>query len=193
MPAGARQMASQTAAGGNGPLLAQLVPGLRQKLRGMAQPREVPADQLRENLFRAIFEFLTGCQGAKPLLIVLDDLQWADDETVLLLRDLAERLGGSRVVILGTYWESDLDSTRPFTTAASRLLRRRRAQRIVLGRLSDRDVEKMVAGMGDTPLTPVQVLGIQAATEGNPLFVEHSYLYIAQAETMLGRRGRGPA
>ncbi len=129
--------------------------------------------------------------GNGPLLAQLvDDLQWADDETVLLLRDLAERLGGSRVVILGTYWESDLDSTRPFTTAASRLLRRRRAQRIVLGRLSDRDVEKMVAAMGDTPLTPVQVLGIQAATEGNPLFVEHSYLYMAESETMLGGGGR---
>ena len=180
----------QDAVGGNGPLLAQLVPGLRQKLRGLASPREVPADQLREHLFRAIYEFLTGCQGARPLLILLDDLQWADDETVLLLRDLAERLGGSRVVILGTYWESDLDSTRPFTTAASRLLRRRRAQRIVLGRLSDRDVEKMVAAMGDSPLTPVQVIGIQAATEGNPLFIEHSYLYMAESETMLGGGGR---
>ncbi len=180
----------QDAASGNGPLLAQLVPALRQKLRGMAQPPQVPADQLREHLFRAIFEFLTACQGAKPLLIVLDDLQWADDETVLLLRDLAERLGGSRMVILGTYWESDLDSARPFTTAASRLLRRRRAQRIALGRLSDRDVEKMVAAMGETPMTPVQVMGIQAATEGNPLFIEHSYLYIAESETMLGGGGR---
>jgi pilus assembly protein CpaF len=180
----------QDAAAGNGPLLSQLVPGLRQKLRGMAQPPEVPADQLREHLFRAIFEFLSACQGAKPLLIVLDDLQWADDETVLLLRDLAERLGGSRMVVLGTYWESDLDSTRPFTTAASRLLRRRRAQRIALGKLSDRDVEKMVAAMGETPLTPVQIMGIQAATDGNPLFIEHSYLYIAESETMLGGGGR---
>ncbi len=180
----------QDAASGNGPLLAQLVPGLRQKLRGMAQPPQVPADQLREHLFRATYEFLTACQGARPLLIVLDDLQWADDETVLLLRDLAERLGGNRMVILGTYWESDLDSARPFTTAASRLLRRRRAQRITLGRLSDRDVEKMVAAMGEAPLTPVQVTGIQAATEGNPLFIEHSYLYIAESETMLGGGGR---
>jgi pilus assembly protein CpaF len=188
--AGAAAKPLQDAVGGNGPVLAQLVPGLRQKLRGMAQGREVPADQLREHLFRAIFEFLTGCQGAKPLLIVLDDLQWADDETVLLLRDLAERLGGSRIVILGTYWESDLDSTRPFATAASRLLRRRRAQRMALGRLSDRDVEKMVAAMGETPLTPVQIMGIQAATEGNPLFIEHSYLYIAESESMLGGGGR---
>jgi predicted ATPase len=39
-------------------------------------------------------------------------------------------------------------------------------------------------------LTPVQLIGIQAATEGNPLFVEHSYLYIADSETMLGGHGR---
>src|ERR1700687_3265495 len=186
--AGARPL--QDAVGANGPMLAQLVPGLRQKLRGMAPPPEVPADQLREHLSRALFESLTACQGPKPLLIVLDDLQWADDEAVFLLRDLAERLGGSRMVILGTYWESDLDSARPFTTAASRLLRRRRAQRIALGRLSDREVEKMVAAMGDTPLAPVQIMGIQAATEGNPLFVEHSYLYMAESETMLGGGAR---
>src|SRR5260370_27864550 len=61
---------------------------------------------------------------------------------------------------------------------------------MVLGGLSDRGVEKMVAAMGDTPLTPVQVIGIQAATEGNPLFVEHSYLYMAESETMLGGGGR---
>jgi pilus assembly protein CpaF len=182
--------ALQDAVGESGPLLAQLVPGLRQKVRGMGQPVEVPADKLRERLFKAVFEFLTGCQGAKPLLIVLDDLQWADEETVLLLRDIAERLSGSRVVVLGTYWESELDSARPFTLAASRLLRRRRAQRISLGRMSDREVEKMVHVLGEAPLTPVQLIGIQAATEGNPLFVEHSYLYIADSETMLGGHGR---
>jgi pilus assembly protein CpaF len=180
----------QEAVGTNGPLLAQLAPGLRQKVRGMGPQTEVPDNQLREQLFRAVFEFLTECQGSKPLMIVLDDLQWADDETVLLLRDIAERLGGSRVVVIGTYWESELDSARPFTTAASRLLRRRRAQRVALGRLSDREVEKMIAGLGDTPLTPVQIIGIQAATEGNPLFIEHSYLYMAESETMLAGRGR---
>src|SRR5713226_7260174 len=182
--------ALQDSVGESGPLLAQLVPGLRQKVRGMGQPVEVPADELRERLFKAVFEFLTGCQGGKPLLVVLDDLQWADEETVLLLRDVAERLSGSRVVVLGTYWESDLDSARPFTLAASRLLRRRRAQRIPLGRLSDREVEKMLHVLGETALTPVQLIGIQAATEGNPLFVEHSYLYIADSETMLGGHGR---
>ncbi len=186
--AGAKSL--QEAVGDSGPLLAQLVPGLRQKVRGIGQPVEVPADQLREQLFRAVFEFLTGCQGGKPLLIVLDDLQWADEETVLLLRDIAERLSGSRVVVLGTYWESELDSARPFTIAASRLLRRRRAQRISLGRLSDREVEKMVHVLGETTVTPVQLIGIQAATEGNPLFVEHSYLYIADSETMLGGHRR---
>ncbi len=179
----------QDAAGINGPLLSQLVPALRQKVRGMAAEADVPADKLREQLFHAVFEFLAGTQGTRPLLIVLDDLQWADDATVLLLRDLAERVGGSHMVVLGTYWATDLES-RPFSSVLSRLLRRRRAQRFVLGPLSERDVEKIVGGMSETPLTPVQLMGIQAATEGNPLFVEHSYLYMAESETMLGGSGR---
>jgi pilus assembly protein CpaF len=186
--AGAKTL--QDAVGTSGPLLANLVPALRQKVRGMAPPSELGADQLREQLFHSVFDFLVGCQGAKPLLILLDDLQWADEATVLLLRDLAERLGGSRIVIAATYWESELDSGRPFTTVVSRLLRRRRAQRIGLSRLSDREVEKMVAVMAETPLTPVQLIGIQAATEGNALFVEQSFLYMSASESMLGGNSR---
>ncbi len=182
--------ALQEAAGKHGPLLSHLAPALRQKVRGMPADAGIGADKLREQLFHAIFEFLAGVQGSRPLLIVLDDLQWADDATVLLLRDLAERVGGSHMVVLGTYWETDLDSSRPFGSVLSRLLRRRRAQRFVLGPLSERDVEKIVAGMSEAPLTPVQLIGIQAATEGNPLFVEQSYLYMAESETILGGSGR---
>src|SRR6185369_9155274 len=179
------------AVGANGALLARLVPALRQKARGMSAAADLAPEKVREQLFPAVFDFLTSCQGAKPLLIVLDDLQWADEATVLLLRDMAERIGGSKVVILGTFWESELDAARPFSTAVSRLLRRRRAQRVAMSRLTDREVEKMLAGLAaDAPLTPVQVIGIQAATEGNPLFVEQSYLYMAESETMLGGGAR---
>jgi pilus assembly protein CpaF len=183
--------ALQEAAGDNGPLLAALVPALRQKARGIAAAHEVPTDRIRDQLFHAVHDFLSGVQGAKPLLIVLDDLHWADEATVLMLRDLAQRINGSRMVVLGTYWETELDSDRPFATAISRLLKRRRAQRLVLGRLSDREVERMVASRTETPLSPLQMIGIQAATEGNPLFVEHSVYYIAESEGMLGGAARG--
>src|SRR5487761_1850769 len=186
--AGAKTL--QDAVGENGQVLAQLVPALRQKVRGMAASPDVHADKLRERLFRAFFDFLVVYQGAKPMLIVLDDLQWADDASILLLRDLAERLSGSRIVLAATYWESELDSGRSFTPVVSRLLKRRRAQRIGLGPLSDREVEKMVAAMAETPMTPEQLLGIQAATLGNPLFVEHSCLYRAASDDMLGGNSR---
>jgi class 3 adenylate cyclase len=191
---GATSKTLQEAAGDDGPLLSLLAPALRQKARGMtANPGEIGADKLREKLFHAMFDFLTGVQGKRPLLLVLDDLQWADDATVLLLRDLAERLAGSHMVVLGTYWDGDLDAGRPFGTILSRLLRRRRAQQITLGPLSDRDVEKIMAGSSETPLTPVQMIGIQAATEGNPLFVEQSALYVTESETMLGGGSRSQA
>jgi len=178
--------ALQEAAGHHGPLLATLVPGLRQKVRGIAAAHETPADKIREHLFKSIYEFLSGIQGVKPLLILLDDLQWADEATVLLLRDLAQRISGSRIAILGTYWDTEVDTGRPFGSALSRLLKRRRASRLTIGRLSDHEVERVVAGQTEAQLTPVQMVGIQAATEGNPLFVEHSILYLAESESMLG-------
>jgi predicted ATPase len=48
----------------------------------------------------------------------------------------------------------------------------------------------MVAAMADAPVTPLQLIGIQAATEGNPLFVEHSFLYMAASDNMLGGSSR---
>jgi pilus assembly protein CpaF len=188
--AGGTSKSLQDAAGANGPLLSQLVPSLRQKVRGMPAHGDVSTDKLREQLFRAIYDFLTDAQAKRPLLMVLDDLQWADEATVLLLRDLAERVGSSHMVVIGTYWDSELDTARPFSSVLSRLLRRRRAQRITLGPLSDRDVERIVAGLAETLLTPTQLMGIQAATEGNPLFVEQSTLYMAESETMLVGGGR---
>ncbi len=173
------------AAGQDGPLLATLAPSLRHKLRGMAAGVDLPADKVRERLFKGVFDFLSDVQGHKPLLVLLEDLHWSDQATVLLLRDLAERVGTSRIVVLGTYWESDLDSTRPFGSVLSRLLRRRRAQRFNISRLTDHDVERMAAGMAEKPLSPVQLAGLQAATEGNPLFVEHSILYMQESEAML--------
>ena len=183
--AGSTAKTLHEAAGNQGPLLSALAPSLRLKARGIGALHEIPADKVRGQLFKAMHALLTGVQGNRPLLIVLEDLQWADEPTVFMLRDLAERVGGSRMVILGTYWDSELEADRPFATALSRLVRRRRAQRITLGPLTDHDVERIVAGRTETPLAPEQVLGIQAATEGNPLFVEHSLLYIGESESML--------
>ena len=180
----------QEAVGHHGSLLAALAPRLRQKVRSIPVGAELAADKVREQLFKSIHSFLSDIQGNKPLLIVLDDLQWADEASVMLLRDLAERVNGSRMVVLGTYWDSELDSGRPFSTAVSRLVKRRRAQRIPLGRLTDHDVERILAGLAEAPLDPVQLTGIQAATEGNPLFVEQSYLYMAESESMLGHGAR---
>jgi pilus assembly protein CpaF len=188
--AAATARALAEAAGHTGPLLATLAPALRQKVRGIRATHDVAPDKVREQLFRGVHEFLSGVQGARPLLILLDDLQWADEATVNLLRDLAQRIGGSRMVVLGTCWDTELDSGRPFATALSRLLRRRRAQRISLARLADRDVERMVAGLSDSPLSPVAMIGVQAATEGNPLFVEQSMLYLAESESMVGGGAR---
>jgi len=169
----------------SGQVLVDLVPALRSKLRGVVS-QEVPSEKRRELLYKGVFDLLEGAQGIRPLLMILNDLQWADESTVLLLRDLAERLGASKIVVIGTYWETDLESGRPFTSIVSRLLRRRRAQRIPLSRLTDSEVEKMLNSLSPAPLTPIQVIGIQAATEGNPLFVEQSYMYMAESEGMLG-------
>src|SRR5438105_4454641 len=100
--------ALQQGAGHHGPLLATLVPGLRQKMRGMSAAHEMAADKVREQLFKSVYSLLSAIRVNKPLLLVLDDLPWAHQATVLPLAALAERVNGSRMVVLGTYWDSEL-------------------------------------------------------------------------------------
>ena len=185
--------ALQEAAGDNGPLLAQLAPSLRQKVRGMSAAPQVSADKLREQLFHAIFEFLTGVQAKRPLLIVLDDLQWADDATVLLLRDLAERVAGSHMVVIGTYWDTELDSARPFARAVTPVAPAPAAQRIALGPLTTARSRRSWPGLPKRALSLPTRCWASRQDGGQPAIRGQSALYMAESESMLGAGARSPA
>ena len=53
--------------------------------------------------------FFVNAAKASPLVLVLDDLHWADRATLQLLAHLARELGRSRILVLGTYRDTDLD------------------------------------------------------------------------------------
>ncbi|NIU63453.1 MAG: AAA family ATPase, partial [Pseudomonas stutzeri] len=106
------------------------MPQLRRLFPDIAAPLELPPEQERRYLFNSLQEFIERAGRAQPLLLVLEDLHWADDSTMLLLQHIAQRLQEMPVLIVGTYRDVELDVARPLATGLRELARQRLAHRL---------------------------------------------------------------
>ncbi|MGI8549468.1 MAG: AAA family ATPase [Dehalococcoidia bacterium] len=70
-------------------------------------------ESARFRLFDAVSRFLRNASQAQTLLLLLDDLHWADKASLLLLQFLVRELGETRLLVLGTYRDTDLDRRHP--------------------------------------------------------------------------------
>ena len=68
------------------PYVAQLVPEMRDRLPDLAAPPAIDSEQARFRLFDSIPIFLRSYAATRPLVLILDDLHWADKSSLLLLR-----------------------------------------------------------------------------------------------------------
>ena len=95
--------------------LARLVPGIRTRCPDVAAPQEetLDAETARFRLFDAIAMFLRTIASTELLVLVLDDLHWADHDTLLLLAFVARELRDQRLLVLGTYRETSSGSPWP--------------------------------------------------------------------------------
>src|SRR3989442_14996419 len=97
------------AVGAGAPYLAQLVPELGEQLRDLSAPSiSLQSEHARFYLFDAVATFLKSAAERMPLVLVFDDLQWADVPSLLLLQFLAHDLRDARMLLLGTYREVEV-------------------------------------------------------------------------------------
>jgi serine/threonine protein kinase len=173
--------------GPRGKILAAVEPRLAQ-LPGAADypdPPELPADAARRRLFTALTDTLLNLAAEKPLLLILDDLQWADELTLAWLRALAPDLPINGLVVFGTYRVEE--RSQPLDD----LLATPGAVLVELKRLPPPAVRAMVAEMlslSEPPAEFVQFLVVHS--EGNPFFIAE-YLRAAVAGSYLLRDESG--
>ncbi|WP_055553700.1 ATP-binding protein, partial [Streptomyces kanamyceticus] len=134
---------------------------------------EVPAPDARFQRRRALGELLRGVvvRERQPLLIVLDDLQWADDETLECLESLgspASAGASAGVLVVGTCRETDVPARlRAFLGRVARA----EPVRVVLGGLGEDDVATLVRTVAGPDVTADAVRAVHARSGGNPFFV----------------------
>jgi DNA-binding CsgD family transcriptional regulator len=126
-----------------------------------------------ERVARAIevVESLVGRDPSQGLVVVFDDLHWADSESVAVFERLAEREPGG-LLLIGTYRPDSLTRRHPFAEVLRRLDRRHAVSHVRLERLSSADVAAFLTAVyGRQPAYRV-IETLHARTGGNPFFLE---------------------
>ena len=152
--------------------IAEVVSDVKDRLPGLSPPPQLDnPEQARFRLFDSITAFLKTASLKQPLVLVLDDLQWADQPSLLLLQFVARELSNSRLLLVGTYRDMELSRQHPLAESLGELTRERSFQRVLLRGLSQPDVGRFieVAAGVDPPSGLTEAVHTQ--TEGNPLFV----------------------
>jgi len=152
--------------------IAGLVSEVREKIPGLEQESPLGnLEQTRFRLFDAITTFLKTASQRQPILVILDDLHWADQPTISLLQFIARELRGARLLLLGTYQDAEVSLRHPLSQALGELTRERLFQRVSLPGLTRADVESFIEAAAGSPPAQELVDVVFRQTEGNPLFV----------------------
>jgi tetratricopeptide (TPR) repeat protein len=123
----------------------------------------------RRMLFEAVVRAVAATE--RPLLLILDDLQWCDRDTLELLHYVVRRTAGTRLMIAGASRDDDIGSDHPLAALLSGLADLGRLRRICLGPLSEQQTHALAEQLTDAPIAPTIGRGLFRETEGNPLFI----------------------
>jgi tetratricopeptide (TPR) repeat protein len=170
--------------------VARIMPKLRRLYPDIPPPVELPAEQQRRYLFNSYREFVERGTLVSPLVVLLDDLQWADEPSLLLLEHLARHVPTQRTLIIGTYRDLESEVSPALARTLANLTRQRLAQRIRIRPLEEDSVRDLLAGLGGDDPPGEVVRMIQRETEGNPFFIEEVFRDLEEQGQLFEADGR---
>ncbi len=152
----------------------RLVPTLAERIPDLPPSKATDPDSERYLLFAAAAGLLTDISQDHPVLLVFDDLQWADSGSLALLRHVTATEHPMRVLVLGTFRDSELPQSPELRDTLGLLWRHQGVSRVELGGLDRSGVLALMEGVAGHPLDAIGVGLAEAVfreTDGNPFFV----------------------
>jgi len=167
--------------------IAEVVPEIARRAHpGEAPPALDPAEA-RFRFFHSVAAVLQRAAAATPLLLVLDDLHWADDASLLLLEHVTRELGGARLLLLGTYRDTERPRAALERTVEAAARQDGGGGCLALPPLARDAVEELVRRASAGEPDEGWIDAIAERSEGNPLFVQE----LARLLPADGRAGSG--
>lgn len=163
--------------------LGRMIPALGRRLPDLPPVPSGDADTERFGLFTAVVGLLRRVGGERPVVLVLDDMQWADTASLQLLRHVAAD-ASLRLLVLGTYRDTEVNTGHVLVETLGALWRMERVSRIDLRGLDDVGVVDLltaVAGHGLDDAGMGLAHAVYRETDGNPFFVTEVLRHLAES------------
>jgi len=152
--------------------VARLLPELLDQQPGLLAPQPMSQSWQQQHFGEALVRAVLADE--QPLLLLLDDLHWCDQETLTWLNALLHFAPQARLLVVGTSRVEEVDRTHPLSTLCLGLRREGLVTEIELAPLSTAETSTLAHAVADHPLTEAQGQQIYQETAGNPLFVVES-------------------
>jgi predicted ATPase len=164
--------------------IAQVVPAVHDRLPDLPTPPPVEPEAARFRLFDSLAGFLRAAAARRPLLLVLDDLHWADAPSLALLRFLGRELEGAGLLVVGIYRHTEVDRGHPLLATLADLTRGQHHRRLRLGGLDQREVASFVALVTGVEPSSELASAVHRQTDGNPFFVTEVVRLLASQDRL---------
>jgi DNA-binding SARP family transcriptional activator/tetratricopeptide (TPR) repeat protein len=172
-----------------GAVVAKIAPELRERLPSLPEPAVLAPEEERHRLLDAVAHLLWTIAGDGTLVVILDDLHWADGATLTLLRYLAPFLPRHRVLVLGGYRNVELDRRHPLGDTLGALYSGVGVERIVLSGLPREAVTELLEAVAKREVAPNFVEAITVETGGNPFFLHEVLLHLLEEGKLVDNLG----
>ena len=172
--------------------MARLVPVIHRQFPEADAPLHSDPETERYRLFDAVAAWLASLTARGPVLFILDDLHWAEKPTLLLLRHVMRSPEPMRLLVVGTYRDTDLGRSHPLAEVLADLRRDRGVERLALAGLDTAGITELMANAaGDRLDLRVGELAhlLLSETEGNPFFVQEILLSLVESGGLVQRNG----
>ncbi|HTT86298.1 MAG TPA: AAA family ATPase, partial [Acidimicrobiales bacterium] len=167
--------------------LVHLVPALRKRFPHRSPSVASDPDAERWLLFGAVVALVEHVAAEAPVVLVLDDLHWADAPTLQLLRHMAGHLVG-RVLVVGTYRDVELSASQPLTQTLAAFARESRVTRLALSGLDDTEVISLMEAAAGHAMDGEGVdlaHALYRETDGNPFFVAEVLRHLVETRAIV--------
>ena len=140
-------------------------------------------DRLR--FFDAVAALLAEAGATGPLVLVFDDLHWADRPTLQLLRHLVRSPQPGRALLLGTYREAEVEPGHALHELITDVRREGMLKHLAVGGLAEPEVAELVTALGVPGAEPAFVHALHGETDGNPFFIEEVVRHLRESDHAL--------
>jgi class 3 adenylate cyclase/tetratricopeptide (TPR) repeat protein len=147
------------------------------------------AEEERTRLFYAVAELLLATAKRAPLVLLLDDLHWADGATIALLRYLGRLARQGRILVVGCYREGEVTREHPLALALAAMKREVEYERIALAGLEAQSVGEFLAALVEHAVGAPFVERMAAETGGNPFFLRELLVHLVESGKLRREEG----